>query len=81
MKPSPLSPPEQEVLDNLVGYELRIFRGVGRYDRKIFERGELEFARVLQKQEGGALYAKGSMPSRGPDVDGYALLPADFREG
>jgi hypothetical protein len=79
MKPMLITPPEQEVLDHMFGFRLRIFRGVGNWDVIDFDLSDFELAIETRRLKGGMLYARGWMPSRGPDVDGLATLPLDWR--
>lgn len=79
MKPMLITPPEQEVLDNIFGFQLRVFRGCGKWDVVDYELHEFDMAKDMQKVIGGMLYARGWMPSRGPKVDGLATLPLDWR--
>lgn len=65
---------ENEVLENVRYYEVRKFRGRGRYE--ITKHPTLEKARARQATYGGqaAIYAVGIIPSRGGSV-GVCIIP------
>ena len=65
-----LSPIDQEVLDNVVGYDVRQFRGIKGWSSEVVD--DLQSARQLQTQLGPRtlIYAIGRMPSRSGQI-GY----------
>lgn len=75
-KPSPILPSEQEVLENVTGYEVRKFRGEGNYYSEMFGRDELERARERRRElmPQAMIYAHGIIPSRG-GIPGVCFVP------
>lgn len=65
---------EHEVLANILHYEVRKFRGRGKYD--VTEHATLEEARKKRDELGGqtSIYAVGIIPSRG-GTRGVCIVP------